>query len=57
MHADFLLAHHAILPVCGDKALRMAAWELKLQELQDWEFLSAFQRPNAKQLRKSKASD
>ena len=39
MHADFLLAHHAILPVCGegthDKALRMAAWELKLQELQD----------------------
>ena len=31
MHADILLAHHAILPVCGegmrDKALRMSAWE------------------------------
>ena len=61
MHADILLAHHAILPVCGegthDKALRMSAWELRLQELQDCEFLSAFQRPNAKQLRESKASD
>lgn len=61
MHADLLLAHHAILPVRGkgthDKALRMSALELRLQELQDWEFLSAFQRPNAKQLRESKASD
>ena len=61
MHADLLLAHHAILPVRGkgthDKAPRMSAWELRLQELQDWEFLSAFQRPNAKQLRESKASD
>ena len=47
--------------VCGegrhDKALRMSALELRLQELQDWEFLSAFQRLNAKQLRESKASD
>ena len=55
------LAYHAILPVCGegthDKALRMSAWELRLHGLQDWEFLSAFQRPNAKQLRESKASD
>ena len=61
MRADILLAHHAILPVCGegtrDKPLRMSALELRLQELQDWEFLSAFQRPNAKQLRESKASD
>lgn len=61
MHADLLLAHHAILPVHGkgthDKALRMSALELRLQELQDWEFLSAFQRLNAKQLRESKASD
>ena len=50
-----------ILPVCGegmrDKALRMSAWELRLQELQDCKFLSAFQRPNVKQLRESKASD
>lgn len=61
MHADILLAHHAILPVCEegtcDKSLRMSALELRLQELQDWEFLSALQRPNAKQLRESKSSD